>query len=336
MNIAIVGATGNVGRKIIEILEKKQINIENLFLLASKKSEGKKINYHGNEHIVTDLEKFDFSSVKIAFFAAGSEVAEKWAHVAAEKTIVIDNSKYFRKDPDIPLIVPEVNSKKLADVKNKNIIANANCSVIPVVVALKPLHDLYSINRIVVSTYQSVSGAGKSAMDELLSQTKDYFENKKLESKNFTKQIAFNAIPHIDSFLENGYTKEEQKTTDEIKKILDKKIKVTSTCVRIPVLVSHCISANVEFNKKFDLKEIKNVLSSSPGCKVIDEHKDGEYITPVDAEDKFETFISRIRLDESQANTINLWIVSDNLVKGAALNAVQIAEGLIKNDLYGK
>ena len=336
MNIAIVGATGNVGRKIIEILEKKQINIENLFLLASKNSEGKKINYNGKEHTVTNLEKFDFSSVKIAFFAAGSEVAEKWAHVAAEKTIVIDNSKYFRKDPDIPLIVPEVNSKKLADVKNKNIIANANCSVIPVVVALKPLHDLYSINRIVVSTYQSVSGAGKSAMDELLSQTKDYFENKKLESKNFTKQIAFNAIPHIDSFLENGYTKEEQKTTDEIKKILDKKIKVTSTCVRIPVLVSHCISANVEFNKKCDLKEIKNILSSSPGCKVIDEHKDGEYITPVDAEDKFETFISRIRLDESQANTINLWIVSDNLVKGAALNAVQIAEGLIKNDLYGK
>ena len=336
MNIAIVGATGNVGRKIIEILEKKQIDIENLFLLASKNSDGKKINYNGKEHTVNDLEKFDFASVNIAFFAAGSGVAEKWAHVAAEKTIVIDNSKYFRKDPDIPLIVPEVNSKKLADVKNKNIIANANCSVIPVVVALKPLHDLYSINRIVVSTYQSVSGAGKSAMDELLSQTKDYFENKKLESKNFTKQIAFNAIPHIDSFLENGYTKEEQKTTDEIKKILDKKIKVTSTCVRIPVLVSHCISANVEFNKKCDLKEIKNVLSSSPGCKVIDEHKDGEYITPVDAEDKFETFISRIRLDESQANTINLWIVSDNLVKGAALNAVQIAEGLIKNDLYGK
>ena len=201
MNIAIVGATGNVGRKIIEILEKKQINIENLFLLASKNSEGKKINYNGKEHSVTNLEKFDFSSVKIAFFAAGSEVAEKWAHVAAEKTIVIDNSKYFRKDPDIPLIVPEVNSKKLSDVKNKNIIANANCSVIPVVVALKPLHDLYNINRIVASTYQSVSGAGKSAMDELLSQTEDYFQNKEIDSKNFTKQIAFNAIPHIDLSL---------------------------------------------------------------------------------------------------------------------------------------
>ena len=336
MNIAIVGATGNVGRKIIEILEKKKINIENLFLLASKKSEGKKINYNGKEHTVTDLEKFDFSSVKIAFFAAGSGVAEKWAHVAAEKTIVIDNSKYFRKDPDIPLIVPEVNSKKLSDVKNKNIIANANCSVIPVVVALKPLHDLYNINRIVASTYQSVSGAGKSAMDELLSQTEDYFQNKEIDSKNFTKQIAFNAIPHIDSFLENGYTKEEQKTTDEIKKILDKKIKVTSTCVRIPVLVSHCISANVEFNKKCDLDEIRKVLSTSPGCKVIDEHHDGGYITPVEAEDKFETFISRIRLDESRENTINLWIVSDNLVKGAALNAVQIAESLITNDFYGR
>ena len=336
MNIAIVGATGNVGRKIIEILEKKQINIENLFLLASKNSEGKKINYNGKEHTVTNLEKFDFSSVKIAFFAAGSGVAEKWAHVAAEKTIVIDNSKYFRKDPDIPLIVPEVNSKKLSDVKNKNIIANANCSVIPVVVALKPLHDLYNINRIVASTYQSVSGAGKSAMDELLSQTEDYFQNKEIDSKNFTKQIAFNAIPHIDSFLENGYTKEEQKTTDEIKKILDKKIKVTSTCVRIPVLVSHCISANVEFNKKCDLDEIRKVLSTSPGCKVIDEHHDGGYVTPVEAEDKFETFISRIRLDESRENTINLWIVSDNLLKGAALNAVQIAESLITNDFYGR
>ena len=253
MNIAIVGATGNVGRKLIEVLEKKNFNISELFLVASSKSEGKKINFNGKEHTVIDLEKFDFSKVKIAFFAAGSTIAEKWAHVAAEKTIVIDNSKFFRKDPDIPLIVPEVNSKQLINFKNKNIIANANCSVIPVVVALKPLHDLYNVKRIVVSTYQSVSGAGKEPMDELLSQTQEYFENKKLQSKYFTKQIAFNAIPHIDSFLENGYTKEEQKTTDEIQKILDKKIRVTSTCVRIPVLVSHCISANIEFNKKCDL-----------------------------------------------------------------------------------
>ena len=336
MNIAIVGATGNVGRKILEVLEKKEVQIENLYLLASSRSVGKKISFNGKEHIVEDLEKFDFSTVKIAFFAAGSSVAEKWAHVAAEKTIVIDNSKFFRKDVNIPLIVPEVNPKQLTQVKNRNIIANANCSVIPVVVALKPLHDLYNVKRIVLSTYQSVSGAGKGPMDELLSQTQDYFNNKELESKNFTKQIAFNAIPHIDSFLENGYTKEEQKTTDEIKKILDKKIRVTSTCVRIPVLVSHCISANVEFDKKCDLDHIKKVLSTSPGCKVVDEHEDGGYTTPVDAEDKFETFISRIRLDESQANTVNLWIVSDNLIKGAALNAVQIAESLIKNDFYGK
>ncbi len=335
MNIAIVGATGNVGRKLIEVLEKKNFKISQLFLVASSKSEGKKINFNGKEHIVIDLEKFDFSKVKIAFFAAGSAIAEKWATVAAEKTIVIDNSKFFRKDPDIPLVVPEVNSKELAQVKNKNIIANANCSVIPVVVALKPLHDLYNIRRIVVSTYQSVSGAGKAPLDELLSQTQDYFKNKKLESKYFTKQIAFNAIPHIDSFLENGYTKEEQKTSDEIKKILDKKIKITSTCVRIPVLISHSISTNVEFNKKCNLEEIRNVLSTSPGCKVVDEHKDGGYITPVEAEDKFETFISRIRLDESQPNTINLWIVSDNLLKGAALNAVEIAETLIDKDFYG-
>ena len=336
MNIAIVGATGNVGRKIIEVLEKKKVQIENLYLLASSRSEGKKINFNSQEYTVEDLEKFDFSIVKIAFFAAGSAIAEKWAHIAAEKTIVIDNSKFFRKDSDIPLIVPEVNSKQLANVKNRNIIANANCSVIPVVVALKPLHDLYNIKRIVISTYQSVSGAGKEPMDELLSQTQDYFNNKKLESKNFTKQIAFNAIPHIDSFLENGYTKEEQKTTDEIKKILDKKIKITSTCVRIPVLVSHSISINVEFNKKCNLDEIRKVLSTSPGCKVVDEHKDGGYITPVEAEDKFETFISRIRVDDSQANTINMWIVSDNLLKGAALNAIQIAEALIKEDFYGQ
>ena len=336
MNIAIVGATGNVGRKLIEVLEKKKFPLTELFLVASSKSEGKKISFSGKEHTVIDLEKFDFSKVKVAFFAAGSAIAEKWAHVAAEKTIVIDNSKFFRKDPDIPLIVPEVNSKELIHVKNKNIIANANCSVIPLVVALKPLHDLYNVKRIVVSTYQSVSGAGKDPMDELLSQTQEFFQNKKLESKYFTKQIAFNAIPHIDGFLEDGYTKEEQKTNDEVKKILDNKIKITSTCVRIPVLVSHSLSVNVEFNKKYNLDEIKNVLSTSPGCKLIDEHKDGGYITPVEAENKFETFISRIREDKSQPNSINLWIVSDNLLKGAALNAVEIAEALIEKDFYGK
>ena len=336
MNIAIVGATGNVGRKLIEILEKKSFPISELFLIASSKSEGKKISFLGKEYTVIDLEKFDFSKVKIAFFAAGSVIADKWAHIAAEKTIVIDNSKFFRNDPDIPLVVPEVNSKELIHFKNKNIIANANCSVIPLVVALKPLHDLYNVKRIVVSTYQSVSGAGKDPMDELLSQTQEFFQNKKLESKYFTKQIAFNAIPHIDSFLEDGYTKEEQKTNDEVKKILDNKIKITSTCVRIPVLVSHSLSVNVEFNKKYNLDEIKNVLSTSPGCKLVDEHKDGGYITPVEAENKFETFISRIRADKSQPNSINLWIVSDNLLKGAALNAVEIAESLVEKDFYGK
>ena len=336
MNIAIVGSTGNVGRKLIEVLEKKNFPVTKAFLVASSKSSGKKINFLGKEHTVENLEKFDFSKVKIAFFATGSSVAERWAPIAAKKTIVIDNSKFFRKDPDIPLIVPEVNSEKLSNFKNKNIIANANCSVIPIVVALKPLHDLYNIKRIVASTYQSVSGAGKAGMDELISQTKEILDNKKVVSKNFTKQIAFNAIPHIDSFLENGSTKEEQKNHDEIKKIMDSKIKVTSTCVRIPVLVSHSISVNVEFNKKYNLDEIKKVLSSAPGCKVIDEQKDGGYITPVDAENKFETFISRIRQDTSQDNTINMWIVSDNLLKGAALNAVEIAETLIKNDFYGK
>ncbi len=336
MNIAIVGATGNVGRKLIEVLEKRKFQIEELFLIASSKSAGKEIKFNGKNHKVIDLELFDFSRVKIAFFAAGSTIAEKWAKIAAEKTIVIDNSKFFRKDKDIPLVVPEVNSEDLIKFKNKNIIANANCSVIPVVVALKPLHDLYFVKRIVASTYQSVSGAGKAGIDELLSQTQDYFDKKELMSKNFTKQIAFNAIPHIDSFLENGSTKEEQKNHDEVKKILDNKINITSTCVRVPVLVSHSISLNVEFNKNYDLSKIKRVLSNSPGCKVVDERKDGGYITPVEAEDKYETFISRIRDDESQENSINLWIVSDNLLKGAALNAVQIAETLMNENFYGK
>ena len=331
MNIAIVGATGNVGRKLLEVLEKNQFPIDELFLIASSKSVGKKLNFNGKEYSIHDLESFDFSTVKIAFFSAGSVIAEKWAPIAAQKTIVIDNSRFFRMDSEVPLIVPEVNSKDLKDYKKKNIIANANCSVIPLVVALKPLHDLYEVKRIVASTYQSVSGAGKAPMDELLSQTKDFFEKKELNSKHFTKQIAFNAIPHIDSFLKDGYTKEEHKMHDEVKKILDNKIKITSTSVRIPVLVSHAVSVNVEFNKKFQLDKIRTVLNTSPGCKVIDEHKDGGYITPVEAENKFETFVSRIREDKSQPNAINLWIVSDNLLKGAALNAVEIAEELLKN-----
>ena len=330
MNIAIVGATGNVGRKLLEVLEKKQFPIDELFLIASSKSVGKKVNFNGKEYSIHDLESFDFSSVKIAFFSAGSVIAEKWAPLAAKKTIVIDNSRFFRMDPEVPLIVPEVNAKDLKDYKKKNIIANANCSVIPLVLALKPLHDLYEVKRIIASTYQSVSGAGKAPMDELLSQTKDFFEQKELNSKYFTKQIAFNAIPHIDSFLKDGYTKEEQKVHDEVKKILDNKIKITCTSVRIPVLVSHAVSVNVEFNKKYQLDKIRTVLNTSPGCKVVDEHKDGGYVTPVEAENKFETFVSRIREDKSQPNSVNLWIVCDNLLKGAALNAVEIAEELSK------
>ena len=331
MNITIVGATGNVGRKIIEILEKKNFPIDALYLVASSKSAGSKLRFKEKEIEVENLETFDFSKGEITFFSAGGKISEKYAAKAAKHSTVIDNSSYFRMDPDVPLIVPEVNPNDLKNHKKKNIVANANCSVIPLVVALKPLHDLYNIKRIVASTYQSVSGAGKASMDELLSQTKDFFDNKELRSNYFTKQIAFNAIPHIDNFLDSGYTKEEQKMHDEVKKILDSKIKVTSTSVRIPVLVSHAVSVNVEFNKKYKLNEIKNVLNTSPGCKVIDEHKDGGYITPAEAENKFDTFISRVREDNSQSNTINLWIVSDNLLKGAALNAVEIAEILIKN-----
>ena len=330
MNIAIVGATGNVGRKILKVLELKKFPIDQLYLVASPKSVGKKISFNGKDCEVLNLETFDFTNVEIAFFSAGGKISEQYAAKAAKHSTVIDNSSHFRMDPDVPLIVPEVNSHDLKNYKKKNIIANANCSVIPLVVALKPLHDLYSIKRIVASTYQSVSGAGKAPMDELLSQTKDFFENKNLSSSYFTKQIAFNAIPHIDSFLDSGYTKEEQKMHDEVKKILDSKIKVTSTSVRIPVLVSHAVSVNIEFNKKYKLNEIRDVLNTSPGCKVVDEHKDGGYITPAEAENKFETFISRIREDNSQDNTIHLWIVSDNLLKGAALNAVEIAEALIK------
>ena len=331
MNITIVGATGNVGRKIIEILEKKNFPIDALYLVASSKSAGSKLRFKEKEIEVENLETFDFSKGEITFFSAGGKISEKYAAKAAKHSTVIDNSSYFRMDPDVPLIVPEVNPNDLKNHKKKNIVANANCSVIPLVVALKPLHDLYNIKRIVASTYQSVSGAGKAPMDELLSQTKDFFDTKELRSNYFTKQIAFNAIPHIDSFLDSGYTKEEQKMHDEVKKILDSKIKVTSTSVRIPVLVSHAVSVNVEFNKKYKLNEIKNVLNTSPGCKVIDEHKDGGYITPAEAENKFDTFISRVREDNSQSNTINLWIVSDNLLKGAALNAVEIAETLTKS-----
>ncbi|MDC3257609.1 aspartate-semialdehyde dehydrogenase [Candidatus Pelagibacter sp.] len=335
MNIAIVGATGNVGRKILEVLEKKELSINTLYLLASSKSAGSKIKFNGKDHEIFDLEKFDFSNVRISFFAAGGKISEKFAKKAAKNSLVIDNSSFFRMDPDVPLIVPQVNPDDLNNIK-KNIIANPNCSTAQLVIALKPLHDLFKIKRVVVSTYQSVSGGGKAPMDELIEQTKSVLNNKKVESKNFTKQIAFNVIPHIDEFSDDGYTKEELKMIYETKKILGEKIDLTATCVRIPVSVSHSEAVNVEFEKPFVLDEIRKLLDNFEGCKVIDQRSDGGYSTPVEATGKYETFISRIRKDKTIKNGLNLWIVSDNLLRGAALNAVEIAETLINNNYYGK
>ena len=329
MNIAIVGATGNVGRKILEVLEKRNLPIDGLYFVASSKSAGSKLKFKGKDIEVENLENFDFSKANITFFSAGGKISERYVPIAAQQSVVIDNSSFFRMDPDVPLIVPQVNSSDLKNIK-KNIIANPNCSTAQLVIILKPLHDLFNIKRVVISTYQSTSGAGKAPMDELVEQTKLSLENKKISSKNFTKQIAFNAIPHIDLFADEGYTKEELKMVNETKKILDNKIELTATCVRIPVLVSHAESLNIEFEKSFTLEKIVQALDGADGCKVVDDRKDGGYITPVEAEGKNETFISRIRKDNSNKNTINLWCVSDNLLRGAALNAVEIAEAYIK------
>ena len=335
MNIAIIGATGNVGRKILEVLGKKELSISNLYLVASSKSTGSKIEFKGKEIKVEDIETFDFKKADITFFAAGGKISQKFAPTAAKYSTVIDNSSFFRMDSDVPLIVPQVNAHQL-DIIKKNIIANPNCSTAQLVIALKPLHDLFVIKRVVISTYQSVSGGGKAPMDELIEQTRSLLENKKVESKNFTKQIAFNAIPHIDEFEENGYTKEELKMTNETKKILDTNIKVTATCVRLPVLVSHSESVNIEFEKPISIEKARYALDNFQGCKVIDERSDGGYITPLEAQGSDTTFISRIREDDTVDNGLNMWIVSDNLLRGAALNAVEIAETLIKNNSYGK
>ena len=328
MNFAIIGASGNVGRKTIEILEKSKIPFQELFLVASKKSAGKIIRFRNKEIVIENLESYDFSKAQITFFAAGSQIAKDWAPKAARKTIVIDNSSYFRMQQDVPLVVPEVNADDLD--KHKNIISNPNCSTMQMVLALKPLHDEYKINRVVVSTYQAVSGAGKAPMDELFDQTKDFLNKKEINSQNFTKQIAFNLIPHIDIFDKDGYTKEELKMTNETKKILDSNINVSATCVRVPVKTGHSESINVEFDNSYDLANIIRILEKTPGCKIIDNHKDGGYITPLEAEGDYTTYISRIRRDNSHAKAINLWIVSDNLLKGAALNTIQIAECLMK------
>ena len=327
MNFAIIGATGNVGRKTIEVLERSSIKIDDLFLVASEKSVGKKMFFKKKEIIVEQLDGYDFTKAEITIFAAGSEIAKKWVPKASKETIVIDNSSFFRMQDDVPLVVPEVNPESLN--KHNNIISNPNCSTIQMVLALKPLHDEYKIKRVVVSTYQAVSGAGKSSVDELFQQTKDYLNEKKIISKNFTKQIAFNLIPHIDEFSNDGYTKEELKMINETKKILDDDIDLTATCVRVPVKTGHSESVNIEFDNLFDFANIKKILKNSPGCKVLDEQKDGGYITPLEVENNYTTFISRIRKDNSNVKGINLWVVSDNLLKGAALNTVQIAECLI-------
>ena len=335
MNIAIVGATGNVGRKILEVLERKKLPIKELFLVTSPRSAGQKINFSGKEHEVFNLEKFDFSKIQITFFAAGGKISEQYVPKVAKYSTVIDNSSFFRMNPDVPLIVPQVNPEAIKNMK-KNIIANPNCSTTQLVIALKPLHDLFNIERIVVSTYQSVSGGGKNPMDELIEQTKSSLENKEIKSINFTKQIAFNAIPHIDVFADDGYTKEELKMTNETKKILGEKIKLTATCVRIPVMISHAESVNIQFEKPFSLEKVRDALSKAEGCEVYDKREDGGYSTPIEAEGRDETYVSRIREDKTNKNSLNLWIVSDNLLRGAALNAVEIAETLIKDEFNGK
>ena len=328
MNLAIIGASGNVGRKTIEILEKSKFSFDNLFLVASSRSAGKKIKFRKKMIEIENLENYDFSKAQITFFAAGSKIAKDWVPEAAKKTIVIDNSSYFRMDDNVPLVVPEVNPEALD--KHKNIIANPNCSTIQMVLPLKPLHDEYKIKRVIVSTYQAVSGAGKASMDELFDQSKNFLVGKKINSQNFSKQIAFNLIPHIDDFGKDGYTREELKMRNETKKILDNEIEVSATCVRVPVRTGHSESINIEFDNLYDFENIINLLKKAPGCKVIDEHKDGGYMTPLEAEGHYNTYISRIRKDHSNIKAVNLWVVSDNLLKGAALNTVQIAECLMK------
>ena len=330
MKFAIIGATGNVGRKTINILENAKFEIQKLYLVASSKSSGKKLFFKGSEIEIENLDNYDFSKANITFFAAGSQISKEWIPKAAKQTIVIDNSSYFRMQKDVPLVIPEVNPDALNN--HKNIISNPNCSTIQMVLALKPLHDVYKIKRVIVSTYQAVSGAGKASVDELFEQTKDYLNGKKIIPKNFSKQIAFNLIPHIDTFDKDSYTKEELKMINETKKILDDRIELTATCVRIPVLVSHAESVNIEFEKPFSLEKIYSLLDSAEGCEVYDKREDGGYITPLEAEGKNETYISRIREDKTKKNTINMWIVSDNLLRGAALNAVEIAELLIKKN----
>lgn len=334
--VAVVGATGNVGREMLNILAERQFPLDEVAAIASARSTGDIIDFgdSGEELKVKNLEHFDFAGWDMALFAAGSETSRIHAPRAAQAgCTVIDNSSLFRMDPDVPLIVPEVNAEAISGYSKKNIIANPNCSTAQLVVALKPLHDAAKIRRVVVATYQSVSGAGKSGMDELFEQSRNIFVGDANEPSHFTKQIAFNVIPHIDAFLDDGSTKEEWKMVVETKKILDPSIKLTATCVRVPVFVGHSEAVNIEFENEISADEAREILREAPGVMVVDKREPGGYVTPIEAVGEYATYVSRIREDPTLENGLSLWVVSDNLRKGAALNAVQIAELLGRKHL---
>jgi aspartate-semialdehyde dehydrogenase len=334
--VAVVGATGNVGREMLNILAERQFPVDEVAAVASARSTGDIIDFgdSGQELKVKNLEHFDFAGWDMALFAAGSDITKIHAPRAAQAgCTVIDNSSLYRMDPDVPLIVPEVNAEAISGYTKRNIIANPNCSTAQLVVALKPLHDAAKIKRVVVSTYQSVSGAGKQGMDELFEQSRNIFVGDPNEPVKFTKQIAFNVIPHIDTFLDDGSTKEEWKMVVETKKILDPSIKLTATCVRVPVFVGHSEAVNIEFEREISADEAREILREAPGLMVVDKRENGGYVTPIEAVGEYATYVSRIREDPTVDNGLSLWVVSDNLRKGAALNAVQIAELLGRKHL---
>ena len=332
--VAVVGATGNVGREMLDILAERRFPVDEVVALASSRSIGTEVSFGDKTLKCKHLDTYDFSDTDIALMSAGGSISKDWSpKIGAQGCVVIDNSSAWRMDPDVPLIVPEVNADATAGFTKKNIIANPNCSTAQLVVALKPLHDRAGIKRVVVSTYQSVSGAGKEGMDELFAQTRAVFVSDPVESKKFPKRIAFNLIPQIDVFMEDGFTKEEWKMMAETKKILDPKIKLTATCVRVPVFISHSEAVNIEFEKPITADEARDILREAPGVLVIDKHEPGGYITPHEAAGEDATYISRIREDATVENGLAFWCVSDNLRKGAALNAVQIAEVLVNRKL---
>lgn len=332
--VAVAGATGNVGREILDILDERGFPAETVVPLASRRSVGTEVSFGEKTLKVKDLSTYDFSDTDICLMSAGGSVSKEYSpKIGAQGCIVIDNSSAWRYDPDVPLIVPEVNADDVAGFSKKNIIANPNCSTAQLVVALKPLHDAATITRVVVSTYQSVSGAGKEGMDELFTQTRAVFVSDPLEPQKFTKRIAFNAIPHIDVFMDDGSTKEEWKMVAETKKMLDPKIKLTATAVRVPVFVGHSEAVNIEFENEISADQARDILRESPGILVVDKREDGGYVTPVECAGEDATYISRIREDSTRDNALNMWVVSDNLRKGAALNAVQIAELLVNRKL---